>query len=90
MRATRAASEAALLASALRRVDALIAEGVATLEIKSGYGLDTDTELRMLRVARRIATERPVRVRATFLGAHAVPADAGADEEDETGNQADH
>ena len=72
--ATRAASEAELLADALTRVDALIAEGVTTLEIKSGYGLDTETELRMLRVARKIGEIRPVHVKTTFLGAHAVPA----------------
>ncbi len=71
--ATRAASEDKLLASALRRVDALIAEGATMLEIKSGYGLDQETEVRMLRVARRIAGERPIRVRTSFLGAHAVP-----------------
>lgn len=73
VKATRAAGEDALLAEALRRADALIAEGVTVLEIKSGYGLDIDTELRMLRVARRIAEVRPVRVRTSFLGAHAVP-----------------
>ncbi|QYX57665.1 imidazolonepropionase [Roseovarius sp. SCSIO 43702] len=73
VRATREADEESLLAQALPRVDALLAEGVAVLEIKSGYGLDTDTELRMLRVARRIGQERPVRVLTTFLGAHAVP-----------------
>ena len=73
--ATRAAGEDALVASALARVDALIGEGVCTIEIKSGYGLDLDTELRMLRVARRIGAERPVRVRTSFLGAHAVPPD---------------
>lgn len=82
--ATRAASEDALLAAALPRVDALLAEGVSCLEVKSGYGLDDGTERRMLRVARRIAEARPVRVRATFLGAHAVPegweADAYIDE----------
>ncbi len=72
--ATRAASEADLLADALMRVDALIAEGVTSLEIKSGYGLDTETELRMLRVARKIGEIRPVHVNTTFLGAHAVPA----------------
>ena len=72
--ATRAASEADLLADALTRVDALIAEGVTALEIKSGYGLDTETELRMLRVARKIGEIRPVHVKTTFLGAHAVPA----------------
>ncbi len=75
VQATRGASEAALLGSALRRVDAMLAEGVTTLEIKSGYGLDLETELRMLRVARTIAATRPVHVRTTFLGAHAVPAD---------------
>jgi len=71
--ATRAASEEELLADALTRADALIAEGVTTVEIKSGYGLDQETELRMLRVARRVAKERPLRVRTTFLGAHAIP-----------------
>ncbi len=73
VRATRAASEAELLAEALPRVDALIAEGVALVEIKSGYGLDHETELKMLRVARQIARERPIEVRTSFLGAHAVP-----------------
>ncbi len=71
--ATRNASEDDLVAEALPRVDALLAEGVSCIEIKSGYGLDKDTELRMLRAARRIAQERPVRVRTSFLGAHAVP-----------------
>ncbi|MCK4862553.1 MAG: imidazolonepropionase [Rhodobacteraceae bacterium] len=73
VRATRMASEDELLLDALPRVDALIAEGVTLIEVKSGYGLDQDTELRMLRVARRIAVERPIEVRTTFLGAHAVP-----------------
>ncbi len=73
--ATRAAQEDELLASALPRVDALLAEGVATIEVKSGYGLDIETEARMLRVARRIADHRPLRVRTSFLGAHAVPAE---------------
>ncbi len=71
--ATRAATEDALLASALARADALIAEGVTTLEVKSGYGLDLETELRMLRVARAVMANRPVRVLTSFLGAHAVP-----------------
>ncbi|MEO0922666.1 MAG: imidazolonepropionase, partial [Pseudomonadota bacterium] len=71
--ATRAAREEELLASALRRVDALIAEGVTALEMKSGYGLDQETELKMLRVARQIEAQRPIRVRTSFLGAHAVP-----------------
>lgn len=73
--ATRNASEADLVAAALPFVDAMIAEGVATIEIKSGYGLDTETELRMLRAARAIGRLRPVTVRTTFLGAHAVPAE---------------
>lgn len=73
VKATRAASEDELLAEALPRVDALIAEGVTVIEVKSGYGLDRDTELRMLRAARRIAQERPVRIVTTFLGAHALP-----------------
>ena len=71
--ATRKTEPDALLACALPRVDALIAEGVCAIEIKSGYGLDIETELAMLRTARRIAAERPVRVRTSFLGAHAVP-----------------
>ncbi|MFP4237904.1 MAG: imidazolonepropionase [Rhodosalinus sp.] len=73
--ATRAASEEALIEGALPRLDALIAEGVATVEVKSGYGLDIDTELRMLRAARALAERRDVTVRTTFLGAHAVPPD---------------
>lgn len=73
--ATRAASEAQLLAEALPRLDALLAEGVATVEIKSGYGLDIETELSMLRVARALEAERPVTVRTSFLGAHAIPAE---------------
>lgn len=73
VRATRAANADALLQDALRRVDALIAEGVTTIEIKSGYGLDRDTELRMLQVARQIGAQRPVTVVTSFLGAHAVP-----------------
>lgn len=75
VRATRAASEGALLADALTRVDAMIAEGVTLIEVKSGYGLDRDTELKMLRVARQIAKARPIEVRTSFLGAHAVPAE---------------
>lgn len=71
--ATRAATEEALIADALPRLDALIAEGVGTVEIKSGYGLDLDTELRMLRAARALGQMRPVRIVTTFLGAHAVP-----------------
>jgi imidazolonepropionase len=73
VKATRAASVDELVASALPRVDAMVAEGVVVIEIKSGYGLDRDTELNMLRAARKIAELRPVRIITTFLGAHAVP-----------------
>ncbi|MFZ5707749.1 MAG: imidazolonepropionase [Pseudomonadota bacterium] len=75
MTATRATDEDALVEGALPRVDRLIAEGVTTIEIKSGYGLDLDTELRMLRAARRIGTARAITVRTTLLGAHALPPD---------------
>lgn len=71
--ATREASEDALFASAEPRLAALMAEGVTTVEIKSGYGLEQQAEIKQLRVARRIGRERPVTVRTTFLGAHAVP-----------------
>lgn len=73
VKATRAASEDALFASAERRLQALLAEGVTTVEIKSGYGLEQATELKQLAVARRLGRERPVTVRTTFLGAHAIP-----------------
>jgi len=73
VRATRAAPEADLAASALKRLDALLAEGVTTIEIKSGYGLDRDTEIKMLRVARELAQWRPVDVVTSYLGAHALP-----------------
>lgn len=76
VRATRAADEDSLLRSALPRLDALLAEGVTTIEIKSGYGLEREAEMRMLRVARRLGDLRPVSVRTTFLGAHAVPPEA--------------
>lgn len=72
--ATRAASVDELVESALPRVDALIAEGVAAIEIKSGYGLDIETELNMLRAARAIGDRRDVRIVTSFLGAHAIPA----------------
>ena len=71
--ATRAADEEQLLVATLARADELISQGVTTVEIKSGYGLDRTTELRCLRVARRVAAERRLRVRTTFLGAHAIP-----------------
>lgn len=75
VKATRSASEDELLEGALSRVDALIAEGVTAIEIKSGYGLDQETELKMLTVARKVGSLRSITVRTTFLGAHAVPAD---------------
>jgi imidazolonepropionase len=71
--ATRMATEDDLLKDALTRVDTMIAEGVTLLEVKSGYGLDRDTELKMLRAARAIGTHRPIHVHTSFLGAHAVP-----------------
>lgn len=73
VRATRQASVEELVHSALPRVDALIAEGLTTIEIKSGYGLNLEGELNMLRAAREIATLRPVQVFTTYLGAHATP-----------------
>jgi imidazolonepropionase len=71
--ATRAASEASLLAASKTRGRALAAEGVTTIEIKSGYGLETGAESKMLRVARALGTALPVTVKTTFLGAHALP-----------------
>ncbi|MBO6771557.1 MULTISPECIES: imidazolonepropionase [unclassified Thalassospira] len=73
--ATRQANVDQLVKTALPRVDALLAEGVSVIEVKSGYGLDRDTELNMLRAARKIATLRPIRIKTTFLGAHATPAE---------------
>lgn len=73
MRATRDATEAELVESALPRLDALLAEGVTTIEIKSGYGLSTEDEVKMLRAARALGEQRRVRVAPTFLGAHALP-----------------
>lgn len=73
VQATRSLSEDALLAASLPRARALAADGVTTVEIKSGYGLDLDSELKMLRVARRIGEVLGVGIRTTFLGAHALP-----------------
>jgi imidazolonepropionase len=70
---TRAADEETLFRTAARRLRAMIANGTTTVEIKSGYGLDVDTELRMLRVARRLGSELGIGVRTTYLGAHVVP-----------------
>ncbi|MGH8122770.1 MAG: imidazolonepropionase, partial [Rudaea sp.] len=80
---TRAASEDDLLAQSLPRARALLADGVTTLEIKSGYGLDLDSEMKMLRVARRIGDALGITLRTTFLGAHAVPPEF-------TGRQSDY
>lgn len=79
MRATRCATESDLVASALPRLDALIAEGATTVEIKSGYGLSLQHERKMLRAARRLAEERAVTIRTTFLGAHALPPEFAGD-----------
>lgn len=73
MRATRAASDEELLQATLRRARRLVANGVTTLEIKSGYGLTLHDEMRLLRVARRVGDALPLRIHATFLGAHALP-----------------
>ncbi|KIQ80211.1 imidazolonepropionase [Aeromonas sp. L_1B5_3] len=73
VRATRAASEEQLFELALPRVKSLIREGATTVEIKSGYGLTLDDELKMLRVARRLGEALPIRVKTTLLAAHAVP-----------------
>ena len=73
VRATNALNDDELLAQSLPRLDALLAEGVGTVEIKSGYGLTVAGELKMLRVARRIEALRPVRVRTSYLAAHATP-----------------
>jgi imidazolonepropionase len=81
VRAVRAASEDELVRQSLPRLDALMAEGVTTVEIKSGYGLDTASEAKMLRAARRLGHERPVGVTTTFLGAHALPPEAGGDKD---------
>src|SRR6185369_4355568 len=81
MRATRETNEDALLAAARKRVETLIRDGVTTLEIKSGYGLDTDSEMKSLRVARRLGEVLPLSVVTTFLGAHALPPEAKGDKD---------
>jgi imidazolonepropionase len=73
VKSTRSASETELKESGLKRLDSLLAEGVTTIEIKSGYGLDVETEMKMLRVARSLGNLRPVDVKTTFLGAHTFP-----------------
>ena len=79
VRSTRAASEEQLYADALPRLRALAREGVATVEIKSGYGLDLDSELKMLRVARRLGETSGLTVRTTLLAAHTVPPEFSGD-----------
>lgn len=79
MRETRTASEQQLIAQTLPRLDALIGEGVTTIEVKSGYGLTLDDEVKMLRAARALESERDVRIVTTFLGAHAVPPEFSGD-----------
>src|SRR5215469_6053087 len=81
VKATRAASEDDLVRTSLPRLDRLLAEGITTIEIKSGYGLDLKTEMRMLQTARRLAQEREIDVVTTFLGAHALPPEAHGDKE---------
>jgi len=73
VKATREASEEELFQSAAKRLQSFLDEGVTTIEIKSGYGLDTENEIKMLKVAKRLEEEFPIRVSTTFLGAHALP-----------------
>jgi imidazolonepropionase len=73
VKSTNGLSEDELVAQSLPRLDTLLAEGISTVEIKSGYGLNIEAELKMLRVARRLGTLRPVRIRTSYLAAHAVP-----------------
>ena len=82
VRATRAATLESLVNSAIPRLDSLLREGVTTVEIKSGYGLDAETECTMLRAAKHLAIQRPVNVTTTFLGAHALPPEFHARKDD--------
>ncbi|WP_374441209.1 imidazolonepropionase [Stella sp.] len=79
VQATRGATEDELVATALPRLDALIAEGATTVEVKSGYGLSAADEAKMLRAARRLGRERPVGIRTTLLAAHALPPEFAGD-----------
>ncbi|WP_189476271.1 imidazolonepropionase [Mesorhizobium sp. M2A.F.Ca.ET.043.05.1.1] len=81
VKSLRAASENELVAQTLPRLDALLAEGVTTVEVKSGYGLNADNEKKSLRAARRLADERPVTIRTTCLAAHALPPEAKGDKD---------
>ena len=82
MRATRAANEDELLASGLKRVRALLRDGVTSIEIKSGYGLDYTNERKMLRVIRQIAKQLPMTVKSTCLAAHAMPPEYSSTDQD--------
>ncbi|AMY03518.1 imidazolonepropionase [Mesorhizobium ciceri] len=81
VKSLRAASESELVTQSLPRLDALIAEGVTTVEVKSGYGLDLENEKKSLRAARQLGNQRPVTIRTTFLGAHALPPEAKGDKD---------
>jgi imidazolonepropionase len=80
--ATRAASEAELIASGLTRLEAMLACGTTTAEVKSGYGLETGTELRMLRATRRLGAVQPIELAATFMGAHEIPLEHRGDRQE--------
>jgi imidazolonepropionase len=90
VRATRAASQAELMQASVTRLQYLLREGVTTLEIKSGYGLDLENEAKMLRVARQIARDFPLRVSTTFLGAHALPPEYAGRADDYLTNVIEH
>lgn len=90
VKATRAASETELVSATLPRLDALIAEGLTTLEIKSGYGLSLEHERKQLRAARALQSERAVSVRTTFLGAHALPPEFAGRPDDYLAEVIDH
>jgi len=81
VRATRAATREELVRAALPRLDALLADGVTTVEVKSGYGLEPATEYRQLEAARALEAERAVRIEPTFLGAHTLPPEFASDRE---------
>ncbi|RWB00363.1 imidazolonepropionase [Mesorhizobium sp.] len=81
VKALRAASQQELVAQSLPRLDALIAEGLTTIEVKSGYGLDLENEKKSLRAARLLGKNRPVTVTTSFLGAHALPPEAKGDKD---------
>ncbi|WP_179294538.1 imidazolonepropionase [Mesorhizobium sp. WSM3879] len=81
VKSLRAASEDELVSQTLPRLDALMAEGITTVEVKSGYGLDADNEKKSLRAARRLASERPITILTTCLAAHALPPEARGDKD---------